>query len=115
MLTTKKGRTPIVETAAENGAGQLTLDKLLAPPHQAGKLRTFAHAVLEPGASVGYHVHTGESESYYILSGSGTYNDNGKLIPITAGDVTFTPNGEGHGIGNTGKEPLNFIALIILD
>lgn len=115
MIIKAVDRTPVQEMAPENGAGLLTLDKLFSPPKQPTHIRTFARATLEPGAAVGYHVHTGESESYYILSGTGRYNDNGISTPVQAGDVTFTPNGHGHGLENTGKEPLEFIALIVLD
>jgi len=76
-------------------------------------LRTFAHAVLKPGEEVEFHIHEGESESYYILSGKGLYDDNGELIEITKGTVTCTPSGSGHGIKNTGTENLEFIALIV--
>lgn len=112
MITKKNERTAQI---TPTDAGTMTMDRLLAPPHQAEKLRTFADIVLEPGVAVEFHVHTNESESYYILSGSGQYNDNGKIVPISAGDVTFTAHGEGHGIKNTSNEPLRFIALIILD
>lgn len=112
MITHKNNRTVTTEPA---GNGTMAMEKLLTPPHQAAKLRTFADITLEPGAAVSYHIHTGESESYYILSGSGLYNDNGQTTPVAAGDVTFTPNGTGHGLENTGSEPLRFIALIILD
>ena len=33
----------------------------------------------------------------------------------SAGDVTFTPDGKGHGLTNSGDEDLVFMALIILD
>ena len=79
------------------------------------KLRTFARACLKPGEEVEFHIHHGESESYYILSGQGDYNDNGAHTVVFPGDVTFTPSGSGHGIKNTGTEMLEFIALIILD
>lgn len=60
-------------------------------------------------------------------------NTTGKAKPITScpardamtttasraavgpGDVTHTPSGQGHGIANTGKVPLEFIALILAD
>lgn len=79
------------------------------------KLRTFSHAVLNVGEEVEFHIHNGESESYYVLSGKGLYNDNGELVEVTKGTVTFTPSGSGHGIKNIGNEDLEFIALIILD
>jgi len=59
------------------------------------------------------HVHNGDTEIYYVLSGKAKYNDNGTLTTIEAGDVTFTPSGTGHGIENDSDEPLDIIALII--
>ncbi len=79
------------------------------------KLRTFALARLKVGEEVELHKHEGECEYYYIISGSGSYNDNGNIIDILPGTVTFTPSGESHGIKNTGNEMLEFIALIIKD
>lgn len=78
-----------------------------------GKGRVFAHTTVLPGHGIGYHVHNGEAELYYIYSGSGVYNDNGTLTEVAAGDVTITPSGEGHGITCTGDEPLELIALIL--
>ena len=57
-----------------------------------------------------FHVHEGESETYFILAGSGTYNDNGTKYPVKAGDVVFCDDGEGHGLLNSGKGDLTFIA-----
>ena len=68
-----------------------------------------------PGCSLGYHEHHGESETYYIIKGQGEYDDNGTKRPVTVGDKTFTPDGCGHGIANTGDEDLVFMALIQLD
>ena len=57
----------------------------------------------------------GESETYYILTGEGNYDDNGRIRPVKAGDVTFTPDGCGHALTNTGDTDLVFMALIIKD
>ena len=79
------------------------------------KLRTFALAQLKPGEEVELHKHEGECEYYYIISGNGIYNDNGRETEINPGTVTFTPSGSSHGIKNTDNEMLEFIALIIKD
>ena len=63
---------------------------------------------------LGYHEHHGETETYYILSGEGEYDDNGVKRPVKAGDITITPDGKGHGLANTGETDLVFMALIIL-
>ena len=49
-----------------------------------------------------------------MLSGEGVYDDNGVKRTIKAGDVTWTPDGSGHGLSNEdGKEDVVFMALII--
>lgn len=112
-----KRKNEIKITAEQNDRGEdkLFLHNLADFGGKNKKLRTFARAVLKPGEEVEFHVHTGESESYYILSGNGMYDDNGCLTSVSAGDVTFTPDQTGHGIKNTGNGDLEFIALIISD
>ena len=50
-----------------------------------------------------------------ILSGTGRYNDNGTMTTVTAGDVTYTAPGEGHGIECISDEPIEMIALILYE
>ena len=114
MIMTKENLKITTESNAE-GKVKLLLSDLADFEGKNVKLRTFALAELLPGEEVEFHIHEGESEQYYIISGEGEYNDNGKIIPIYPGTSTFTPSGEGHGIKNTGSESLKFIALIILD
>ncbi len=79
------------------------------------KARLFSLIQVKPGEEVDYHMHVGESEAFFILSGKGIYNDNGNKVDVTPGMVTLTPSGEGHSIKNTGDDMLVFIALIIID
>ena len=99
-----------------NGVGEITVRSLLnGPEEMSHKGRVFAHTTVHPGSAIGYHVHTGDSETYYILSGTGRYNDNGEITTVTAGDVTYTPPGQGHGIEAIGDEPVEMIALILYE
>lgn len=96
------------------GDGEVIVRSLLNGPEELyQKGRVFAHSTLMPGCSIGYHVHENESETYYIYSGNGEFNDNGSVSAVSAGDVTFTGAGEGHSLKNTGDGPLDFIALIL--
>ncbi|MGL5434193.1 MAG: cupin domain-containing protein [Lachnospiraceae bacterium] len=95
------------------GVGEITVRSLLEGPeamYQKG--RVFAHTTVYPGSSIGYHIHNNESETYYILSGSGKYNDNGTITEFEQGDVLFCGDGEGHGIEAL-DEPIEMIALIL--
>ncbi|MBE5750425.1 MAG: cupin domain-containing protein [Clostridiales bacterium] len=79
------------------------------------KIKQFSYVELDCGEEVPFHVHEGNAENYYIISGSGIYNDNGKDIPVSDGVITFTPSGQGHALKNTGNEKLCFIALVLLN
>ena len=95
------------------GEGEVKATRLLEVDQMRGKGRMFNHMMLKPGSSLGYHQHNSESETYYIVAGEGTLNDNGEKKPIQAGDVAFTDSGEFHSIENTGTINLEFIALIL--
>jgi len=97
------------------GEGHVIIKEILDEKRLNWKCGLYAQVTLEEGCSVGYHEHHNESETYYILSGEGEYNDNGTVRLVKSGDVTFTPDNCGHGLKNTGKEDLVFMALIILD
>ena len=75
--------------------------------------RMLAEIALEPGCSIGYHPHDAETEYYFILSGTGTVNDEGKEVEVKPGDSVITGNGASHSIKNTGTVPLVFIAVIV--
>lgn len=79
------------------------------------KVRLFSLIQVKPGEEVDFHMHVGESETFFFLSGQGIYNDNGTKSEITSGMVTFTPSGQGHSVKNTGEEMLVFIAMIVVD
>lgn len=96
------------------GKGKAIVKHLLNKEQFNGKARLYAKITLKTGCSVGYHEHHNESETYFILSGKGQYNDNGKIRTVLPGDVTFTGDGMGHGIENVDTEDLVFIGLILL-
>lgn len=109
-----------VETIVERfdnkfgGEGFITVRSLVENEAEMNhKGRVFAHTTILPGHEIGFHVHDNESETYYVYGGQGLFNDNGTLVPVEAGDTTFTPPGTGHGIKNIGDEPLELIALIL--
>ena len=97
------------------GKGHVIIKDILEGDELKGKCGLYAQVTIEKGCSLGYHEHHGETETYYILSGEGEYDDNGVKRPVKAGDITITPDGKGHGLANTGETDLVFMALIIFD
>ena len=95
------------------GKGHLIADSILGTNEMSGGCRMYSEITLEAGCSLGEHTHTGETETYFILSGKGLYNDNGKEYEVGTGDVLFCDNGESHALENIGNTDLKFVALIL--
>ena len=68
----------------------------------------------QKGCSIGYHLHDGEEEIFYILSGTGTVTEGDTTSVVGPGDAVLTGGGGGHSIENPGEEPLDFLATILL-
>ena len=49
------------------GNGHVIIKEILDAEQLNGKCGLYAQVTLEPGCSLGYHEHHGESETYYIL------------------------------------------------
>lgn len=96
-----------------DGDGQVRIQNFVDSGELYEKGRLFARLTLEPGCSIGFHVHENDSEIFYFLSGTGEYDDNGVKKEVHAGDIAICPAGTGHGIRNIGEDTLSIIALIV--
>ena len=105
----------MVKSNAFGGNGDLDIKVLATADEMYKGARLFNHVTLNPGCSLGYHPHEHETEFYYILKGEAVFNDNGTEVLFHAGDVGVTGNGDGHGIENRSNEPVEMIALIVLE
>ncbi|WP_293313179.1 cupin domain-containing protein [Pedobacter sp. UBA5917] len=83
------------EAGTHNGGGKTTGFNFFA---NAKNLKTaFRKRVLKPGSSIGYHLQK-EDEIYYVISGNGTMQINGKTFAVKPGDAILTRPGSSHGI-----------------
>ena len=113
MIIKKSQCTPDVRPNMKGGDGEAIVTEFVTSKELNEKGRLFGKIRLEPGSSIGYHVHEGESELFYVLEGVATYNDNGEVYEATAGDTLVVSSGNGHSIATRGTEPLEVIALIV--
>ncbi len=79
------------------------------------KTRMFSKLTLNPGASIGYHRHEGETELMYVLERHGCVQDDDSFYDVEEGDCTMTASGHSHSIENTGGSTLVLLAVIIRD
>ena len=113
MVTRKENIRPIIKEQMRGGDGRAVQTPVIDEAQFCGHGRLFAKMTREPGCSIGWHEHHGESETFYILAGAARYCDNGEWVTLRAGDCAYTPSGEGHSIANAGTQPLEFMALIV--
>ena len=111
---TKAGEREVVTVERVNGGAGFIMKEALIVAEELGEhCKMFSKVTLPPHCELGYHEHHGETETYYILTGTGMYDDTGKAVSAEAGDVFFCKDGDGHGLKNTGEEDLSFVALIL--
>lgn len=107
------------ECAVENrvnmraGDGTVKITNFVSKEELYGKGRLFSRITLEPGCSIGWHIHEGDSEIFFVECGTAIYNDNGTEVEVGAGDVLICPEGTGHAIANKGNEKVDLIAVIV--
>ena len=71
---TRAGERKIAKKEQVNGgAGHVLMEALLNEEERGEYCRIFSQVTIEPGCELGYHEHHGETETYYVLSGSATY------------------------------------------
>ena len=103
----------VVETEkAETGLGNFTMRFPITgkelPPH----MRLMCEVIINPGEVCKSHLHSGDTEIYYMLSGSAEYEGAEGKNTLFPGDVTVCYDGESHSIRCLGNKPLRFLAFI---
>ena len=69
-------------------------------------------ARLEPGASIGYHIHDTKSEIIFLIKGTGVviYDDEREILE--AGQCHYCPMGHSHSLRNESHEDIEFYAVV---
>lgn len=102
-----------VRHEAKGGKGDFINHHILESDELYGAARLYTLCRLAPGHSVGSHIHIGEMEVCYFLSGTGLVETNGESTPVGPGDTNIVLDGENHSVLNNGTEELVYTALIL--
>ena len=66
----------------------------------------------EPGQEHALHAHAGMDKMYSVIEGEGVFLLEGRQVPMRTGDLLIAPEGEPHGIRNTGSARLLVLAVL---
>ena len=109
----RKERVVIVE-GLRGGNGPVEIHHFLEGEELMGHATMYARVILKPHSSIGWHQHVGNTESYAIIKGEGTFVDNdGSKTTVRPGDVCLIEVGQWHAMENNTDEDLELIALVI--
>ena len=103
------------DACVRNGNGLIHIKHLTDKEGLYGHGRMFAHITVDPGCSIGFHAHQHETEFYYIIKGEAVFQDDDKEVLVHPGDICATGYGHSHGLENKTDEPVELIALIVLE
>ena len=96
------------EPGTHNGGGETIGYNFFS---KAKNLKTvFRKRILKPGSSIGYHLQK-EDEIYYVISGNGMMEMNGKAFPVKPGDAILTRPGSSHSIKPNDNNDLTILIV----
>jgi mannose-6-phosphate isomerase-like protein (cupin superfamily) len=75
-------------------------------------VKAAGRTVLEPGSSVGEHLHPTSDELWLILAGHGTGILDGERFPVESGDLFVVKAGHSHGLINDSEQPMAYFGLV---
>lgn len=90
-------------------------DGTLHAQMRVDELGKILKGVLDPGSSIGWHIHETSSEIIYILSGTGRVLCDGAYEALGPGSCHYCPRGHEHSLINDspeGGEDLTFFAVV---
>ena len=101
-------------TEMRGGTGTVKFERMWErDTEMKSKARLFSKLILEPGVSIGWHVHENEEEIFLILQGRAKVSDNGREEILETGDTIITQSGEGHSVACFGDQTLVLLAAIV--
>lgn len=114
MIKRASDMTSTVKVNMRGGDGQAVVTDILNKDEYKGKARLLGTILLDPGCSIGEHIHENEEEVFYVIEGTATYDDNGKTEILRKGDSCLCLGGQKHSIANrTENENLVVFAAIL--
>ncbi len=97
---------------ADGGLGNFQMRYPITGKELPAHMRLMCEVIIRPGEVCASHRHEGDTEIYYMLSGTAEYTGAEGTHILNPGDVTVCYDGESHAIRCIGTEPLKFLAFI---
>ncbi len=114
MIKRYESMTENVKVNMRGGDGQAVIREVFDKGEYKGAARLVATITLEPGCSIGEHIHENEEEIFYIIEGTATYDDNGEIRTLKKGDSCICLGSQKHSIANRTEDETLVVFAVIL-
>lgn len=113
MIKRKENMTAVVNENMRGGDGSVKITHVLDKGEYKGACRLLGVITLEPGCSIGAHIHENEEEVFYVMEGTASYLDNDETVILNEGDSCVCLGGEEHSIANRTDKTVKVFAVIL--
>lgn len=113
MIRRSKDMKEVVLENLRGGDGAVSMLRLLEKEDMREKMSLCAISTIPPGAGIGEHEHTSDSEIYYVLEGEVQVTDEGEEYTLYAGDIMFTGDGESHQVWNASEKDAKLFLVVM--
>ena len=113
MIKRNENMNTVINENMRGGDGSVKITHILDKGEYKGNSRLVGVITLEPGSSIGAHIHENEEEIFYIIEGTATYLDGEETVTLSGGDSCICLDGEKHSIANRSDKTLKVFAVIL--
>src|SRR5947207_1209452 len=110
-ISTQKNAESEIQRNCHDGEGQILFREVFKKEDFESNLQHLHETIVYPHSTIGYHLHKGNEEIYYILQGEGTMIVDGEEKRVFAGDAIITHSGSHHGLVNDTDKELKILVF----
>lgn len=100
-----------IQEKCHDGEGGIIFREVFSKKNFKSSLQFLHETIILPNSTIGYHLHTGNEEIYYVIEGEGIMTVDGEDKKISSGDAVITHGGSSHGLKNISSKKLKILVF----
>lgn len=110
-ISIRKNARMEIQKKCHDGKGEILFREIFKKVDFESNLEHLHETIVYPHSTIGYHLHKGNEEIYYIIDGQGIMTVDGGEVKVTTGDAIITYSGSKHGLANNTNKNLRIIVF----
>lgn len=110
-ISAQKNARREIQKKCHDGKVQILFREVFRKEDFESNLQHLHETIVYPHSTIGYHLHKGNEEIYYILKGEGIMTVDGVEKRVFEGDSIITHSGSRHGLVNDADKELKILVF----